>query len=193
MHVLLRGLMFSVVIVVIVSSPIEASPTVTEENVYYNVRGTSAAELRTQLNKFGVKGGDGRTYRGNTNWNVSWRYVPRSNSTNCWITSVNTTVRIKFTFPKWIDRSNAPEELRQKWDNYIVALIKHERRHRDIAVEAAVQIERAIAGMKPRPTCGGLKRDVDAVGHRLIEDCRKRQSDYDDRTNHGHLEGARFP
>lgn len=193
MHVLFQSLMLSVVIVVIVSSPIEAAPTVTEENVYYNVRGTSAAELRTQLNKFGVKGSDGKTYRGNTNWNVSWRYVPRSNSANCWISSVNTTVRIKFTFPKWMDRSNAPEELRQKWDNYIVALIKHERRHRDIAVEAAVQIERAIAGMKPHATCDGLKRDVNAIGHRLVEDCRKRQSDYDARTNHGHLEGARFP
>ena len=193
MRVFLQSLMFSVVIVVIVSSPIDAAPTVTEENVYYNVRGNSAQELRTQLNKFGVKGSDGKTYRANTNWNVSWRYVPRSNSANCRITSANTTVRIKFTFPKWIDRSSAPEELRQKWDEYIVALIKHERRHRDIAVEAAVQIERAIAGMKPRATCDGLKRDVDAMGHRLVEDCRKRQSEYDARTQHGRLEGARFP
>lgn len=193
MRVFLQRLLFPVFIIVITSSPVDAAPTVTEENVYYNVRGNSAEELRTQLNKFGVKGSDGNTYRGNTNWNVSWRYVSGSNITNCWITSVKTTVRIKFTFPKWIDRSNGPEELRQKWDNYIVALIKHERRHRDIAVEAAVQIERAIAGMKPRRSCDGLKSDVNAVGLRLIEDCRKRQSDYDARTQHGRLEGARFP
>ncbi|MGO9121272.1 MAG: DUF922 domain-containing Zn-dependent protease [Desulfomonilaceae bacterium] len=193
MRVFLQCLLFPVFIIVITSSPVDAAPTVTEENVYYNVRGSSAEELRTQLNKFGVKGSDGKTYRGNTNWNVSWRYLSGSNSTNCWITSANTTVRIKFTFPKWIDRSNAPEELRQKWDNYIVALIKHERRHRVIAVEAAVQIERAIAGMKPHATCDGLKRDVNAMGHRLVEDCRKRQSDYDARTQHGRLEGARFP
>lgn len=156
-------------------------------------KGPPLRNSETQLNKFGVKASDGKTYRGNTNWNVSWRYVSRSNNTNCWITSAQTTVRIKFTFPKWINRSKAPEELRQKWDRYITALERHERRHRDIAVEAAVQIERAIAGIKPRATCDGLKSDANAVGHRLVEDCKKRQSDYDARTQHGKLEGARFP
>jgi predicted secreted Zn-dependent protease len=193
MRVFPQWLLLSVFIVVTTFSPVQAAPKVTEESVYYNVRGTSAEELRTQLNKFGIKGKDGKTYRGNTNWNLSWRYLSGSNRTNCWITSVETTVRIKFTFPRWIARSNAPEELRQRWDKYIAALTRHEHRHRDIAVEAAAQIERTITGMKPRKSCDGLKRDANAMGHRLVEDCRKRQSDYDARTNHGHLEGARFP
>jgi predicted secreted Zn-dependent protease len=189
----LQSLLLTVFIIVITTSPVDAAPTVTEETVYYNVQGTSADELRTQLNKLGVKESDGKTYYGYTNWNVSWRYLSGSDRTNCRITSVQTTVRIKFTFPKWIDRSKAPDELRQKWDKYITALERHERRHRDIAAEAAVQIERAIAGMKPRGSCDGLKRDANAVGHLLVEDCKKRQSDYDARTNHGKLEGARFP
>ena len=105
---------------------------------------------------------------------------------------MKTTVRIKYTFPKWVDRSIAPPELRQKWDEFVAALVKHERRHRDIAVEAAVQIERAIAGMRPRTTCGELERHANALGRRLLDDCRKRQSECDARTHQGRLEGARF-
>ncbi len=186
-------LLLTVFITVITTSPVDAAPAVPEETVYYNVQGTSADELRTQLNKFGVKGSDGKTYYGYATWNVSWRYLCRSDMTNCWITSVQTTVRIKFTLPKWIDRSEAPEELRQKWDKYITALERHERRHRDIAVETAFQVERAIAGMKLRGGCDGLKREANALGHRLVDNCKKRQSDYDARTNHGKLEGAQFP
>jgi predicted secreted Zn-dependent protease len=189
----LRCLLLSILFLVVTSLSVGAAPTVTEQTVYYNLRGATARDLRAQMNKFGVMEKDGKTYDGYANSNVDWRYLYNSNRSSCWITSVKTIVRIKYTFPKWVDRSNAPPELRRKWDEFISALIGHERGHRDIAVEAASQIERAIAGMRPRRSCKALEIDANALGHRLLSDCRKRQAEYDARTRHGRTQGVRFP
>jgi len=193
MHVFLRSLSVSILVLVVTSSFIHAAPAVTEETVYYYIQGTTAKDLRAEMNKLGVMEKDGKRYDGYTNWYVSWKYFYDTGRSDCRISSVQTTVRIKFTLPKWTDRSSAPEELRQKWDDYIAALIRHEENHRDIAVEAAAQIEQAIAEIASRATCDELGRASNALARRILDDSRKRQKEYDAQTRHGRLEGVRFP
>jgi predicted secreted Zn-dependent protease len=114
-----RCLFFSIFFLLVMSLHIDAAPIVREETVYYNIRGATARDLRAQMNKFGVREKDGKTYDGYTNWRVNWNYRYNSNRPCCWLTSVKTTVRIKYTFPKWVDRPNASPELRRKWDEFI--------------------------------------------------------------------------
>lgn len=56
-------------------------------------------------------------------------------------------MKIKYTLPKWVDRSAAPTEMKESWDKYLAALTRHERGDKDIAVQAANRIELAVAAM----------------------------------------------
>jgi predicted secreted Zn-dependent protease len=168
-----------------------ADPLVTEKIECYNIDGSTVADLRNQINSLGEKAKDGKRYAGFTYWNIKWRYQYRSNGHLCSISSVSVTIKIRYVYPKWSGRDFGRGELRIEWDRYIAALEAHERGHRDIAVAAAARIESAIAGMI-RTNCHELGREANALGERILDDCRKRQEDYDAVTNHGITQGARL-
>ncbi len=186
MLILKRLVLFTVLASVIYTS--HAKPVVTTETHYYLVDGKNARAIRQDLN-------NKRTgkYDALTSWWIKWRFYWNSETGLCKLTRVTTDVEIKFTLPKLMPESVANEDAKQRWDSYYSALIAHENGHRDLAIEAAAEIERALLDMEGRDNCKRLEKDANSLAHHIVDDYSARQKHYDKQTNHGMNDGAVFP
>ncbi|MGD8371157.1 MAG: DUF922 domain-containing Zn-dependent protease [Syntrophobacterales bacterium] len=182
-----------IICVISLASLVRAEPKVIIKYDYYDIRGNSANELRQQMNRFGIKWTNGKTYDAFTSWRVRWNYQYNASERGCAIRSVATTVHIVYRMPRWINYASAPYDLRDRWDIYIRALKVHEDGHRDFGIKAATEIERAIAVMTPRKTCEELGEEANGLGYRILEKYANEEKEYDARTNFGETQGAIFP
>lgn len=129
------------------------------EKNYYDISGSSGRELKEAMHARGPHG-----YWAYTQWHVSW-------SSHC-----NIKLKITYTYPRWVDRDEAPAYLVRSWNRMMANLVAHEEGHGDHGIQAAKEIsENDCRNAK------GITRNWAA------EDKR-----YDKRTNHGAREGVRL-
>lgn len=170
-----------------------AAPTVNIETEYYSVEGDTAAEIRRSLNRNSPIRYNGKNFDGLTNWYVKWRFWWEKSENSCQIDRVTTTVDIKYTMPRLENADSIDPSLQNKWNSYITALQNHEDEHKNIAVETAEEIEKAIANIEAADNCEELEDKANSLGHSIIEEYKEVQKQYDRDTRHGATEGAKFP
>ena len=152
--------------------------------VYYDIEGSTAAELRAQLNAKGPRGYDG--YRGDatTRWFIRWNW-PGYGSALCRLGDATVTYDIQVTFPRWKAPAGASPELVARWKEYTRRLAEHEKGHVDFVVARHRSVLDAIRGA----TCA----TAEAAAQAALGPIRQHDIDYDMTTNHGATQGARFP
>jgi len=171
----------------------EAEPRVMISYDYYDIEGRTAAELRQQMNIYGVAWTNGNIYNAYTGWNVKWNYRYRVTDHKCSFSSVTTTLNVEFRLPRWTDYAGGSSALKKKWDDYMESLRQHENGHKDLGIKAAIEIERSIAELKPAQTCDDLAETANALGRRVISEYAPKEREYDVQTNFGETQGAVFP
>jgi len=169
------------------------APVVTEKYEYYEIRGNSEKELRGQMCRNGCAFNDGEKYDSVTSW--QWRLIYGYDRVPgaCALDSFRVALEIKYRYPKWVRTGDAAQPLIDKWDGYMKNLITHENGHRDIAVEAAAELTRAVAAWPPAATCAELDREMRALGHERMKKLNADEKGYDETTGHGKTQGAVFP
>jgi predicted secreted Zn-dependent protease len=170
-----------------------AEPTIKTNYDYYDIEGRTAAELRDQMNRNGVLWTDGNTYDAYTGWNVRWKYRYRITDYDCSISSVATTLNVEFRLPRWTNYASGAAALRRKWDKYMQSLRRHENGHRDLGVQAAIEIERSIAALEPAALCDDLAEAANELGRSIVSEYTAKEREYDEQTNYGESQGAVFP
>ncbi|MDD2468398.1 MAG: DUF922 domain-containing protein [Desulfobulbus sp.] len=166
---------------------------INENHDYYDIKGITEQELQQQMNSSGFVEADGKSHYAYTNWYVKWNYTYLTNSTNCLIATATTTVDLTFHLPKWINSDAAPENLTNKWDRFFRNLELHEYGHKEIGVQAAKEIVKAIKSMEPRASCQELGEAANSLGQLILQKWKQEEVEYDVRTNHGIIQGAKFP
>jgi predicted secreted Zn-dependent protease len=168
-------------------------PVVTEQYEYYDVKGDDVETLRCEISKNGCKWSDGKKYDSVTTWRIKQQYDCERGPQTCSAESFKATIDIVFRYPKWVRDENAPKSLVEKWDRYLKNLVIHENGHRDMAVEAAEELSRAVAALPPASSCTKLDRSVRALYSEHMQKLRENEQRYDAATNHGLTQGAVFP
>jgi predicted secreted Zn-dependent protease len=155
---------------------------------YYNVTGASIREIyqsfaqaRPWKNKSGMDG--------QTEWHVEWRFNVAPAANGCRCTFFTTETRITMTLPRWTAPANAPAEVKTNWQRYITALGQHEAGHAQIALDAAAQMERQNRSAEGGD-CESLRRTITSQSNATLEEYRRREKEYDERTRHGAAQGA---
>ncbi len=166
---------------------------VVTEYVYYQITGSSEDELDAQMNQLGPSDESGHRWDAYTEWYVTWSYSYSTTENDCSTGPAKVQVEITFTFPQWDPPPNAPQDLVDRWDAYVAALQLHEDGHEEIAIEAGNEILQAISALPTYPLCSELEQAADRVGENILEEYRQQEAIYDQRTNHGVAQGARFP
>jgi len=174
------------------SSTDKITSHVTEHYEYYKVAGNTEQELRRQMSRNGTKWNDGKTYDALTTWDITWDYTYNTTEEGCSVASFTTDVDIIFRLPKF-ESAGAPPALSSKWDNYMTNLVIHENGHRDLALEAAAELNRAVAELGPTSNPSELDRKIRALGKEKMAAMKNIQVDYDHSTGHGKTQGAVFP
>lgn len=172
--------------------PAVFAPIVTEKYEYYEVQGGCEKDLLCQMKRKGIAWSDGKKYDSTTNWHVMWKYGYSRTPGSCSAESFRVFVDITFLYPKWMPGGDAPRDLTDKWEAYMKNLVMHENGHRDLAVEAAAELARAVAELPPLPTCADVDREVRALARTRMSMLNDDEKQYDTATNHGYTQGAVF-
>jgi predicted secreted Zn-dependent protease len=152
----------------------------------YPVTGRDYASLVRSLSANGPKG-----FHGLANWDISYQYTTVPSGSMCRFDSVRLTVKGEILMPKWTDEAAAPPSLRQRWADYYAALQQHEEGHVQHGKELAALVQEKFLGYGDM-ACGQAKAIAQSEFDRLYNNLKNRDKEYDQRTQHGATQGARF-
>jgi predicted secreted Zn-dependent protease len=166
---------------------------ISTSRVFYNIAGSTADQLRSQMNQHGYRDDDGNHWDAYTDWYVSWSYTYSQNTEGCSAVDIQVEVDITFIFPIWDMPSNVSQDLATKWDDYVTSLQIHEDGHRDIAVQAACGILEELNSLQSYGYCSEFEQAADVTAEQILNLYREMESDYDQETGHGLSQGVSFP
>jgi predicted secreted Zn-dependent protease len=163
-------------------------PNINTQEIYYQISGTTAQQLRQQMNKLGPRG-----YDAYTEWNIKWNYRYQQRNNQCRIASVVVNTTIKITLPAWRIPANASQKLKQQWNNYLNKLRLHEQGHQQHGINASNDVFKSLNNTPAYATCSQLERAANQAGYAIIKGYNQRDLVYDQETEHGATQGAVFP
>jgi predicted secreted Zn-dependent protease len=158
---------------------------------YYTVTGTDLPSLHASLEQ-ARPWKDKATFAGMTDWRLDWRYQVEPSEGACHCVSFTTTLTITTTLPRWAaaEAAAAPPAVKEAWDRFTKALGEHEHGHAQLALVALADVHQKVKGLGWDPDCRALGRRIDETAQRALDDHRRRDRDYDQRTRHGATQGA---
>jgi predicted secreted Zn-dependent protease len=168
-------------------------PQVSTERATYPIQGSTAEELRAQLDQLGPLDQFSQRHDMYTRWEVRWSYLPWPWGGECSLKRPRATVTVTFTFPEWHPPEGASPELVDRWVKYMEVAQVHEDGHQKIAVDAARAVLDALVELPPASACAGLEEAADQAGAEILESYRQKEIEYDRKTGHGATQGAIFP
>jgi predicted secreted Zn-dependent protease len=154
------------------------------ELVYYDISGSTAGELRTQLDSLGPRGYDGYKGDATTHWTIHWNW-PGYGTSQCDLSAAIITDDIQVTLPRWNPPAGASPALVDRWNVYVHRLAGHEKGHVDFVVASLPLVAQAIR----TAACD----TAEAAAQAALVPIRQHDVDYDAATQHGATQGARFP
>lgn len=159
---------------------------------FYTVTGETLPEVHQSLRQK-RPWGDRVSVDGMTEWQLEWRFTFTSAEGGCRLSSFATKTIIFTTLPRWNAPAGASPLLRNSWSNYLHALALHEAGHAAIAFAAAAELQKQAKTNSAGADCSTLQQNLNALGQRVLEEYRRRDDQYDERTAHGATQGARLP
>jgi len=138
--------------------------TVNTRTVYYGISGSTAADMRTQLDQLGpIEPASGKHYDGYANWKFNWRFRYFESPGRCRLTKAIVSLNLKYTMPRWQRPADASITLSAQWNSYLIALDKHEKGHGAIAIAAGEKMTAKMRALTPRSSCSRLEAAVTAA------------------------------
>jgi predicted secreted Zn-dependent protease len=169
------------------------TPNVSIKTNYYDIQGSTAKQLRSQLNQLGaVDPKTGKRFDARVNWQVSWQYRYRPVSNQCQITQATVNVQVIYTMPRWNPSANASIDLKNRWNRYITALRQHEDGHKNHGVKAGQEILKTLNNLTT-DSCQRIGDIANQKGDAIIKQYNLKDIEYDHLTQHGFTQGAVFP
>jgi predicted secreted Zn-dependent protease len=86
--------------------------------------------------------------------------------------------------------TNTPPALKKAWNRYLTALEQHEAGHAQLALDAVAEQHKRVTQLGGASDCSALKKRIYELAGRIVDDYRKRDKEYDERTAHGVRQGA---
>lgn len=162
-----------------------------EKYYYYDIRGTSIAELKQQIKLGGAKWHDGKVYAALTTWDIKYNYQIIEKDGSYSIKSVVTDVSVAYILPNRITPAvDAPDLQAEVWGNYMDRLKEHEYGHKNISVKVTAEINEALASLGGVSSKTELDRRAKLLVQEKFKQLKKLQIAYDEETQHGITQGV---
>jgi predicted secreted Zn-dependent protease len=162
---------------------------------FYDVTGRTEQALLRDLTQRGPRVGAARRF-GRTAWTARWEIAyarpPAGSDAPCRMRRADVYLDVVVTLPRWDAPDEAPAALQRDWASFTDALASHEREHRESIVSAGRRMVRALEKLQA-PSCTALKEKAGAKARAIIEEARAYNRRFDERTDHGRTQGARWP
>ena len=156
---------------------------------YYSITGSTLGEIRQSLlqsRPWRIQS----TVDAMTDWRIEWQSTVTPSNGACRCDSFATKTTITNTLPGWRPPTNAPPALTNAWVRYFKALAEHEAGHAQLALAAAAELHQRIGDLGEARDCPAMKKKINDLARQVLDDYRKRDKEYDQRTAHGVKQGA---
>jgi predicted secreted Zn-dependent protease len=177
-------------IVFLISLTAISEPKMATEFRFYDIYPKTKGDIKQELYKRTPIILNGKRFRGDTKWHVNWKFKWKKKKGSCQIYTVNTDLTIQYTMPKISDDFPVDSGIRSSFDKYYKALLKHEQGHKNSGLYAARDIEKELLSLGEFNNCRRLEKIANNKGKNIIEKYNQRDKDYDQRTDHGRIEGV---
>jgi len=152
---------------------------------YYDIRGTTIADLQSDVNakRRETRWGKavGTTLPG---WDV--RYEALSDgSGRCTLTKVSVVADAKVWVPRWPDEAQAEPRVREIVNAFLQRVASHEEDHVRIHVQSGQEMVRSLRAIAPASTCEEIRAEAQRRADAIRQQSFERQLDYDRRTTPG--------
>ena len=155
----------------------------------YTVSGTTIREIRADLAR---KRPWKSELDGYTAWKIDWSYRTETTESGCRLHSFNVRTEITITVPRWTPPENTDPQTKANWAAYISGLLAHEDGHKRIALAAANEVRSRVKQVASATTCGELDAAIKREADKAVEEFKRREKLYDERSDHGRKDGATF-
>jgi predicted secreted Zn-dependent protease len=180
----------ALVLATFITSTSIAAPRVTIQRQDYKINGSTFDEIRQAITKNAPDEVRDKNVSGLTKYDIAWNYTFDKSGKNCKIEKVTTSVVITQHLPKLENTNQLDFETQQKWNQYFSSLESHEKGHAELGIEAATEIEKEIADLRPSKTCSRLAIEANRLARTIINYYHGKNVDYDGETANGLLQGA---
>ncbi len=99
--------------------------------LYYDITGSTAEELRAQMDIQGAIDPQGHRWDAFTQWFFRWNW-PGYGTRSCQLNRAVVSYKIEVKFPRWIESVPTLPRVAADWENFVHALAQHEKGHVDI-------------------------------------------------------------
>jgi predicted secreted Zn-dependent protease len=117
-----------------------------------------------------------------TEWTIDPTFSFEPAGPVCKLTAISVKVSVNYRLPSWRPARPPAPDMQAFWQEKWREVLRHEARHRDLAVETANRVQAALTALAPAPTCAELIERGKTLAFRLIAEGEQRQRDYDART-----------
>lgn len=157
---------------------------------YYDVHGSSYAELHADMRRLGPKI-NGGSFVGETRSPMTWGWHTESIAgSSCSLRDVRVAVNAQILLPRWSPPADADSTLVAEWKRFIAALETHEAGHKDISAKAGRALKDELRGLSGLCSQVGLR--ANDIARKIIDHATEEQKQYDADTRHGLTQGTGF-
>jgi len=153
----------------------------------YSVSGTTIADIRADLARKRPWKGE---LDGYTAWKIDWSYRTEATESECRLQSFDVRTEITITIPRWNFPAEADPGTKEIWTGYIKGLLSHEDGHKRIALAAATEVRNRLQRVRAGNSCKELEAAINREADKAVEEFKRREKAYDQRTDHGRKDGA---
>jgi predicted secreted Zn-dependent protease len=159
---------------------------------YFELRGSTARELRADLTRLGPIGETGIRGDGYTEYNVAWRFSMTFKDGICSPENVEVDLAVTMKLPRWDPPAGVSSELRKTWERFSDDLREHEDGHHKIARSAARAVKRKLKRRTEAASCEALTAKMNSAATDVLREYRAKQQEYDLETDYGRARSSRL-
>lgn len=147
---------------------------------YFTIGGRTLAEIETELQKRGPElGTTGNRHPGATRMGFTTRIGYQEDGGRCSISQADIDIAAEVFLPRWRNRPAAETETALMWDTLSADIRRHEEGHIVIARRYALDLERALIGIRNRASCEEAATDAERLSRRTLAAHDAEQERYD--------------
>lgn len=155
---------------------------------YYDLQVTSGESLNRALDQASPIRHNGQVFRAYTRWQVQWKFWWREQRDGrCSIDLTRTQLTATITLPRL---GGGDARQRQRFEQYLSALRKHEQGHYRIGQAAAAEIDAALRATPQYPSCAELQQQANQRANAILQRHSEQERQYDRQTGYGRSQGA---
>lgn len=163
-----------------------------DRTTYYEVNGTTARELTAAMHASGPRHITGRRAWGYTSWEIQTDYALTPTEQGCQLADPRASLDVVTTFPHWHVKGSPHPRLRLLWKKMFSHMVRHERVHREHAIDAAKRTVSGLAALPHQPDCRQAEKQAKAILRREVTHARQLSRAFDDETDFGARTGVRL-